>query len=242
MAGRARRHEGPRAAEILLTPGTLLGWHRRLVKEKWSYPNTTRHPPVPEDIRELAPAGDRAGGPAGRREMADRSVPLSVWSLDDRLYQRQMLVSGSHERGALGQGTPEAGSRSGNDRTYLLRDPGLPGADLPIAGIAAATSGQHCSVRRASRRATRNAPTAPGRSCSPTPARRVARPGRAAVHGRVDGRYRGADLCAGRLGVRDRRSDPVAAGRARAAGRGRAERGTWPPRFPTAAGWCSCLR
>src|SRR6266403_939966 len=34
--------------------------------------------------------------------------------------QRQMLVSGSHERGALGQGKPKAGSRSGNDRTYLL--------------------------------------------------------------------------------------------------------------------------
>ena len=37
----------------MVTPTTLLAWHRRLVKEKWSYPNTTRHPPVPEEIGEL---------------------------------------------------------------------------------------------------------------------------------------------------------------------------------------------
>ena len=37
----------------IVTPGTLLGWHRRLVKTKWTYPNTTGRPPVPEEIREL---------------------------------------------------------------------------------------------------------------------------------------------------------------------------------------------
>ena len=38
----------------IVTPGTLLAWHRRLVKSKWTYPNTTGHPPIPEEIRELA--------------------------------------------------------------------------------------------------------------------------------------------------------------------------------------------
>jgi putative transposase len=37
----------------IVTPGTLLAWHRRLVKKKWTYPNTTGLPPVPEEIREL---------------------------------------------------------------------------------------------------------------------------------------------------------------------------------------------
>jgi putative transposase len=37
----------------IVTPGTLLGWHRRLVKNKETYPNTTGRPPVPEEIREL---------------------------------------------------------------------------------------------------------------------------------------------------------------------------------------------
>jgi hypothetical protein len=37
----------------IVTPGTVLGWHRRLVKNKWAYPNATGRPPVPEEIREL---------------------------------------------------------------------------------------------------------------------------------------------------------------------------------------------
>jgi transposase InsO family protein len=37
----------------IVTPGTLLAWHRRLVKKKWTYPNTTGRPPVPEGIRQL---------------------------------------------------------------------------------------------------------------------------------------------------------------------------------------------
>ena len=37
----------------IVTPGTLLAWHRRLIKNTWTYPNTTGRPPVPEEIREL---------------------------------------------------------------------------------------------------------------------------------------------------------------------------------------------
>ena len=37
----------------IVTPGTLLAWHRRLIKNKWTCPNTTGRPPVPEEIRQL---------------------------------------------------------------------------------------------------------------------------------------------------------------------------------------------
>ena len=37
----------------IVTPGTMLAWHRRLVKSKWTYPNTTGRPPIPVEIREL---------------------------------------------------------------------------------------------------------------------------------------------------------------------------------------------
>ena len=37
----------------IVAPGTLLAWHRRLIKNKWTYPNTTGRPPVPAEIREL---------------------------------------------------------------------------------------------------------------------------------------------------------------------------------------------
>jgi len=37
----------------IVTPGTLLAWHRRLIKNKWTYPGATGRPPVPEEVREL---------------------------------------------------------------------------------------------------------------------------------------------------------------------------------------------
>ena len=37
----------------LVTPGTLLAWHPRLVARHWRYPNQPGGPPVPVEIREL---------------------------------------------------------------------------------------------------------------------------------------------------------------------------------------------
>jgi putative transposase len=37
----------------LVTPGTVLRWHRRLVDRKWTYPNRTGRPPVSAEIAGL---------------------------------------------------------------------------------------------------------------------------------------------------------------------------------------------
>jgi hypothetical protein len=37
----------------IVTPGTLLARHRRLIKNKWTYPDATGRPAVPEEVREL---------------------------------------------------------------------------------------------------------------------------------------------------------------------------------------------
>ena len=37
----------------IVTPATLLAWHRRPIKKKWTYPAAAGRPPVPEEIREL---------------------------------------------------------------------------------------------------------------------------------------------------------------------------------------------
>jgi len=37
----------------IVTPGTLLAWHRRMVRKKWTYPKAPGRPPVPDGVRAL---------------------------------------------------------------------------------------------------------------------------------------------------------------------------------------------
>ena len=53
MAALIRLLPGRRRAHRLVTPGTILRWHRRLVTRKWTYPNQTGRPPVSAEVAVL---------------------------------------------------------------------------------------------------------------------------------------------------------------------------------------------
>jgi hypothetical protein len=46
LPGKLRMHR-------LITPGTVLRWHRRLIAKKWTYPRRTGRPPVTAEITAL---------------------------------------------------------------------------------------------------------------------------------------------------------------------------------------------
>ena len=53
MAALIRLLPGKLRARRLVTPGTVLRWHRRLVTRKWTYPQRTGRPPVRAEIAPL---------------------------------------------------------------------------------------------------------------------------------------------------------------------------------------------
>ena len=52
LAGLIRRLPAALRAHRLVTPGTVLAWHRRLVTRTWTYPQPGR-PPVPAEVAAL---------------------------------------------------------------------------------------------------------------------------------------------------------------------------------------------
>ena len=65
----------PRSLRLhrIVTSGTLLAWHRRIVKNKWTYPNAAGRPPIAEEIRELGRrlASQNRGGQESRVQPSD---------------------------------------------------------------------------------------------------------------------------------------------------------------------------
>ncbi len=63
----------------IVTPATLLAWHRHLTRNKWTYPNTTGRPPTPQEIRELlcrlARQNPRCGHRRIQRELTGPGAP-----------------------------------------------------------------------------------------------------------------------------------------------------------------------
>jgi len=84
----------------IVTPGTLLAWHRRLIKNKWTYPDTGGRPPVPEEIRQLVrrlPGRTRGGGTGASKASSSASATASARERSAGSWPRP----GSHPRPAV---------------------------------------------------------------------------------------------------------------------------------------------
>jgi hypothetical protein len=96
LPARLRRHR-------LITPGTVLRWHRRLVTRKWICPHRTGRPPVSAGI--AAHAGPSAIGSLTVHAAHDRRRDLDL-PFHARAEQRQTTDVRPEQPGLPALGTP----------------------------------------------------------------------------------------------------------------------------------------